>query len=62
MCIGFEFGPGPEVIKLFFMLKSAEQEIYPAQKHLLAWFIQHMRDLKQDTSLFSGVFQFCMST
>ena len=25
-------GPGPEVIKLFFMLNSAELEVYPADK------------------------------
>ena len=25
-------GPGPEVIKLFFMLNSYEHEIYPAHK------------------------------
>ena len=33
-----QFGPrsGPEVIKLFFMLNSAEHEIYPAHKCLNA--------------------------
>ena len=33
VCVGVScLGPGPKVIKLFFILNSAEHEIYPAYK------------------------------
>ena len=47
-----------------FMLNSAEQQIYPAHKcsnancwhlNISAGYIQHLRDLVQDTSLFVGI-------
>ena len=41
--------PGPEVLKLFFIINSAEHEIYPAHKSV------KMPTSKQVTSLFVGI-------